>query len=59
MHKFKDLISSVAPKQAMPIPIPVPPANPAPSAAPIPILSPAPQKNVKEVPEDVLRKVLE
>ncbi len=64
MNKLKDLIAKTAPI-ATPIPTPPPAPKPAPTPQPkIETPTPAPStesapKKIREVPEDVLRKILE
>lgn len=61
MNKLKDLISEKIPEPAPSIP-PPPPVAPSPVSTPPPVPPtpppPSPQ-NIKEIPEDVLRKILE
>jgi CxxC-x17-CxxC domain-containing protein len=58
MNKLKNLISTTSAGQAEKTPTPTPNSAPIPTPTPIPM--PIPQKPMtKEVPEDVLRKILE
>ena len=54
MNKLKDLIKTSQPKVEAPVPAPTPTPTPAPTPASTPV-----SKKTKEVPEDVLRKILE